>query len=78
MKKSLKFNTYKSKATVNAATKLHIKRELRNDTVLHTFLKGITQYGEIGHRVRFGNPKSIEIATVLNYQVIHTKWNINQ
>ncbi|KAI4456635.1 hypothetical protein MML48_8g00012286 [Holotrichia oblita] len=52
----------KVKMSENDATKRAVKVEMRNDTILQTYLRDITQFGDIGHRVRFRNPANIEVA----------------
>lgn len=52
----------KVKMTEQDADRRVIKSEIHNDTVLQTYLRGISQFGEIGHRVRFRNPNNIETA----------------
>lgn len=55
----------KVKMSVTDANKRSVKVEMHKDTALQTFLRGITQFGEIGHRVRFRTPENLEKAMSL-------------
>ncbi|KAK9746925.1 hypothetical protein QE152_g5732 [Popillia japonica] len=63
----------KVKSSEGNINKREVKTEIHKGTVLQTYLRGIAQYGELGHRVRFRNPNDIE--TAMSYVLEEENFN---
>lgn len=62
IKETLNLLLSKVKRTFTDAAKIAWKNEDYSELALQTYLRGICQISDLGHRVRFRNPYSLEIA----------------